>query len=333
MKLVVYPAVEPERLDKIVEAAGAMQVVNAADDRTAQMEIADADAFFGKITRPLLAAAKNLRWIQSPTASLEHYIFPELVEHPAVLTNMRGLYSDVIAEHVLGMMLAFTRNLHTYIRNQATGTWSPVGGEETRVSFATGPGMVNAMDHAHRTLGELALGLVGLGSIGSEIARRASQFDMRVLAVDPIARKAPEGVSTLWPTSRLDEMLAEADMIVVAAPHTPETRHLFTRGRFQKMKRSAYFINIGRGAIVKLDDLVAALEAGEIAGAGLDVFEIEPLPADHPLWRFPNVILTPHIAGQAVCVPARHLGVVVNNVHRFINGQPLINAVDKARWF
>src|SRR5690349_20292977 len=125
MKLVIYPAVDRERLASIVEAAGSMDVINVADEAEARHAIADADAFFGKITPPVLAAAQKLRWIQSPTASLEHYVFPELVSHPAVLTNMRGIYSDVIAEHVLGMMLAFTRHLPHYLRNQAAGRWDP----------------------------------------------------------------------------------------------------------------------------------------------------------------------------------------------------------------
>jgi phosphoglycerate dehydrogenase-like enzyme len=333
MKLVIYPTVDAQRLAKIVEAAGPMRVVNVADEGSARGAIVDADAFFGKITPSLLAAATKLRWIQSPTASLEHYIFPELVAHSAVLTNMRGLYSDVIAEHVLGMMLAFTRNLHTYIRNQAAGRWDPVGGEEARVSFATGPGMTNSIDRAHRTLADQVVGIVGLGHIGAEIARRCGQFGMRVVAVDPVRKDRPEGVTTLMPVERLDELLAQSDFVVIAAPHTPETQQLFTRRRFRAMKDTAYLINIGRGAIVNLDDLVAALEAHEIAGAGLDVFEIEPLPADHPLWKFPNVILTPHVAGQAPQVAARHLGVLVDNIRRFVAGQPLANVVDKARWF
>src|SRR3954452_24868780 len=162
LKFVIHPPVEPERLAKIVAVAGEMQVVNAQDSEAAFQAIADADAFFGKLTPELLAAARRLRWVQSPTASMEHYLFPALVEHPAVLTNMRGLYGDVIAEHVLGIMLAFTRNLHTYIRQQAAARWEPVGGEAQRPSFAAGPGVTNSIDRAHRSLGDLTLGIVGL---------------------------------------------------------------------------------------------------------------------------------------------------------------------------
>jgi phosphoglycerate dehydrogenase-like enzyme len=333
MKLVIHPAVETDRYEKIVAAAGPMQVTNADDEAAARRAIADADAFFGKLTPQLLAASTTLRWVQSPTASLEHYMFPELVAHRAVLTNMRGLYSDVIAEHVLGLMLCFTRNLHTYIRNQFAARWNPVGGEAARGSFSSGPGVANAIDGAHRMLGDLTLGIVGLGHIGAEIARRGADFGMRVLAVDPLRTAAPKGVAALWPPERLDELLRESDFVVIAAPHTPETEQLFRRRQLQAMKRSAYLINIGRGAIVNLADLVAALTAGEIAGAALDVFEIEPLPADHPLWKFPNVILTPHVAGQSPRVAERHLSVLLDNVRRFVRGEPLVNVVDKARWF
>ncbi len=299
MKLVIYPPVEAARHEAIIAAAGTMIVVNAADEPAARAAIVNADAFFGKLSPPLLAAASRLRWVQSPTASLEHYMFPELVAHPVVLTNMRGIYGDIIAEHVLGMMLAFTRNLHTYIRNQAAGRWEPVGGEAARATFAAGPGVTNDIDRAHRVLGDLTLGIVGLGQIGREIARRAAAFEMRVVAVDPLVRGPVEGVAAVWPSDQLDELLRQSDFVVIAAPHTPDTEQLFRRRQFQAMKPSAVFINIGRGAIVSLDDLVAALEAREIAGAGLDVFEIEPLPADHPLWKLPNVILTPHVAGQS----------------------------------
>ncbi len=333
MKLVIYPAVEEERRQKIALAAAPMQVVNAADEEAARQAIVDADAFFGKLTPALLATSTALGWVQSPTASLEHYMFPELVAHPCVLTNMRGLYSDVIAEHVLGLMLCFTRNLHHYIRNQLTACWNPVGGEAARVSFATGPGVTNAIDVAHRTLGDLTVGIVGLGHIGSEIARRCAGFGMRVVAVDPVRETKPDTVAALWLPERLDELLGQSDFVIIAAPHTLETEQLFRRRQLQAMKRSAYLINIGRGAIVHLDDLVAALAANEIAGAGLDVFEIEPLPSDHPLWKFPNVIITPHVAGQSRHVAERHLGVLLDNVRRFVRGEELVNVVDKARWF
>jgi phosphoglycerate dehydrogenase-like enzyme len=334
MKLIVYPAVEAERLARLVEATGPMTVVNAGDEAEVLRNMPDADAFFGKITPTLLAAAPRLRWIQTPTASLEHYLFPELVAHPCVLTNMRGLFSDVIADQVFGYLLCFARNLHIYVLQQARSHWDPVGGEKERVAFTTGPAYVTAMDRAHRQLGGETLGIVGLGSIGSEIARRGLAFGMRVLAVDPVQKTAPEGVAALWPVERLFELLSASAYVVIAAPHTPQTVKLFRRPQFQQMRRDAYFINIGRGAIVDLTDLTAALQAGEIAGAALDVFETEPLPADHPLWQMSSkVLITPHVAGYSPRIAERHLAVLLDNVRRFMHNEPLRNVVDKARWF
>ncbi len=290
--------------------------------------------FSAKLRLPSWPSARRLRWVQSPTASLEHYLFPELIAHPCVLTNMRGLFSDVIADQVFGYILCFARNLHRYIIQQMFGHWAPVGGEEARVAFTSGPGVVNAIDRAHIHLSDATLGIVGLGGIGAEVARRALAFDMRVCAVDPVRTEAPAGVEALWPVERLPDLLAVSDFVVIAAPQTPRTAKMFRRAQFQQMKQSAYLINIGRGAIVDLEDLTAALRAEEIAGAALDVFEIEPLPSEHPLWSMAGkVIITPHVAGYSPRIAERHLGVLLENIRRFVRGQPLQNVVNKANWF
>jgi phosphoglycerate dehydrogenase-like enzyme len=333
MKLLISPAVDSDRFARITAAVPGAIVVNAVDDPTAQREVVDCDAFFGRITPELLARATHLRWIQAPTASMEHYLFPALVEHPASLTNMRGLFSDCIADHVLGFITCFARNLHHYIRHQAQARWEPVGGEAQRVGFAYGAGVTSPIDRAHRQLTGATLGIVGLGSIGAEIALRGMACHMRVVAIDPVQTAAPTGVAALWGPEELPRLLAESDYVVIAAPHTPETAGMFGRKQFQQMKRTAFLINIGRGAIVNLADLCDALAAGEIAGAALDVFEIEPLPADHPLWRFDNVIITPHLAGASPLIAERHLGVLLENIRRFAAGEQLLNVVDKRRWF
>ena len=333
LKLVIHPPIDAARESALGAVAGSLQVVNVPDSTAAQAAIADADAFFGKLTPELLSAATRLRWVQSPTASLEHYLFPALVEHPCVLTNMRGLYSDVIADQVLGYILCAARNLHLYVRQQVERRWSPVGGEQGRVNFATGPGVVNDIDRAHRHLADLTVGIVGYGAIGQEIARRAQAFSMRVVAVDPLVKQSPLPIDALWELDGLPQLLEQSDFVVVAAPHTPETAQMFRAAQFAQMRRSAWFINIGRGAIVSLDDLVQALETKQIAGAALDVFEQEPLPVEHPLWKFENVIITPHVAGYSPRIAERHLGVLVENVRRFVAGEPLENVVNKRMWF
>ncbi len=333
MKLLIYPAIDDSRLAALREAAAELAIVNATRLDDALTEVVEADAFFGKITRELLGKAERLKWVQAPTASLEHYLFPELVEHPCQLSNMRGLFSDVIADHVMGYVLCFARNLHVYLRRQQRAEWMPVGGETERTDFVMGPSFVSLIDRSHIHLADATMGVVGAGAIGAEICRRAAAFGMRVLAVDPVCRSVPGVVEDVWPTARLNDLLHASDFVVIAAPHTPETFKLFNRQRIREMKRSAYLINIGRGVIVDLESLTAALLAGEIAGAALDVFEIEPLPVENPLWQFENVILTPHIAAASRHIAERHLATLVENVRRFAAGDEPTNLVDKRRWF
>jgi phosphoglycerate dehydrogenase-like enzyme len=332
-KLVIFPPLEAERLSRLHAIGPDVQIVNAATPDEARREIANAQGFIGKITPDLLAAAPSLEWIQALTASLEHYVFPELIAHPCRLSNMRGLFSDVLADHVLGLMLCFSRNLHTYIRQQEQERWLAVGGETERTGFVSGPGLPTSIDRVHRALNECSLGIVGVGAIGAEIARRALAFGMTVRGVDPIVRSISGTNIRVEDVDRLPELLAASDFVVVAAPHTPETEGWFRRPQFEQMRRSAVFINIGRGAIVALTDLVAALNEKLIAGAALDVFEIEPLPPAHPLWRMDNVILTPHIGAASVLVPQRHLEVLIENVRRFAASEEPLNLVNKTLWF
>lgn len=333
MKLLIHPSVDPARLIRIREVAAEIDVVNLDDPAVAAREIVDADAFFGKLTPLLLSRARQLRWVQSPTASLEHYLFPELVEHSCQLSNMRGLFSDVIADHVMGLVLCFARNLHLYIRQQQRGVWSPIGDSSYVTDFVSAPGTVTPMDRAHRHLPDCTLGVVGVGSIGAEVLRRAAAFGMRVVGVDPVHRSVPGTLEEIWPVDRLGDLLAISDYVVIAAPHTPETEKLFRRPVIRQMKSTGILINIGRGAIVDLMDLVEALEAGEIAGAGLDVCEVEPLPADHPLWRMPNVIITPHVAAASTRVAERHLETLLENIRLFRHGLPPATLVDKRKWY
>ena len=333
MKLLIHPPVDETRLQKIREAAGDLHVVNATDPAAAMDEITSSDAFFGKLTPELLSRAAQLRWVQAPTASLEHYLFPKLIEHPCRLSNMRGLFSDVIADHVMGCVLCFVRNLHMYLRQQMRRHWEPTGGEAARTTFAAGPGTVSEIDRRHRHVADCTMGVVGVGSIGAEVCRRAAAFGMQLAGVDPVRRQLPGLLLNIWPPERLADLLAFSDFVVIAAPHTPQTAKLFRAEQFRRMKPTACLINVGRGAIVDLADLTAALEAGEIAGAALDVFETEPLPPDHPLWSMENVIITPHVAGASPRVAERHLETLLENIRRFRRGEEPLNLVDKRQWF
>lgn len=332
MNLLIWPAIDVERLQRVFGVTGPDDVVINSDSlESAIAAMPTSDAFFGKLTPQLLAVSRHLKWVQSPTASLEHYIFPELVEHPCVLTNMRGIFSDVIADHVLGYVLTFARNLHLYRDQQWEGRWEPIGGGPALPNFAQGPGVVSPVDRAHRHLADCTLGIVGVGAIGEEVGRRARAFGMRVLGVDSHPRSI-EGVCEVGSLEDLNSLLAQSHFVVISAPHTPRTERMFHGEVLQRMRPDSYLINIGRGAIVDLSDLTAALKENRIAGAALDVSEIEPLPPDHPLWRMSNVLITPHVAAASPRISERHLEVLLTNIERFRNNQPLRNVVNKEEW-
>src|SRR5436190_1810038 len=232
-------------------------------------------------------------------------------------TNFRGIYNDHIGAHILAFVLAFARGLHVFIPQQLRREWKKSPAE-------TG-------DVVH--LPEATALVVGLGGIGAEAARLLSAFGVTVLATDARRTVAPSGVAELHPPNALENLLPRADFVILTVPHTPATEGFFNRARLQRMKRTAFFINIGRGMTTKLDDLVAALQAGEIAGAALDVYEQEPLPSGHPLWALPNVLLTPHMAGHGPYLDERRFEIMADNCRAFAAGHPLRNQVDKASWF
>ncbi len=315
MKFLIYPAIDEQNLTELQNVAGRCELINAGDEVTALANIADADGFFGTLTPALLAQAHKLRWVQAPVAGVEHYLFAELVNSDVTVTNMAGIYSDQIADHAIMFLLMFARGMNIYFRRQLARNWQP------------GVPVIHVSDQT--------LGVVGLGGIGNEVARRGHALGMRVLAVDAKPRARPEHVVELWGIDQLDDLLAESDFVVLCVPHTPETAKLFTLSRLQRMKPTAYLINISRGVVIDLADLTHALQKGVIAGAALDVFEIEPLPADHPLWGMENVLITPHMASNldSPHIPARRMGVVKENLRRFVNDEPLTNVIDKRLWF
>lgn len=286
-------------------------------EEEAKQEIHDADAAFGTVPASALQEATKLKWLQAPAAAPPAgYYYDELVEHPVQVTNFREIYNDHISTHIMTYLLMFARGFHVYFPNQLQRQWKP-----------------QALDAGVVYLPEATALVLGVGGIGAETAAHCAHFGMRVIGVDARRRDRPEGVHELYGPEELDRLLPEADFVIMTIPHTPQTEGLMNVDRFRKMKDSGCLINIGRGMTVVLDDLVEALRGGEIAGAGLDVFEIEPLPPDHPLWSMPNVILTPHTAGYGPYLDDRRAEVLVENARRFAAGEPLINLVDKKSWF
>jgi phosphoglycerate dehydrogenase-like enzyme len=303
---------------RLSAALPALEVVVAEDPARAAEVAPHAQAAFGTMAPALLRTAASLRWLQAPQAAPPAgYYTPELVAHPAVVTNFREIYNDHIGAHIMAFVLAFARGLHLYIPRQLRREWRPEPGESSGVLH----------------LPESSALIVGVGGIGAETARLCAAFGMHVMGVDARRREAPPGVLKLDGPDALDSLLPLADFVILTVPHTPATEGFMHRARFQRMKRTAFFINIGRGMTTRLDDLVAALRAGEIAGAALDVFEQEPLPPEHPLWTLPNVLITPHTAGHGPYLDERRFQILLDNSRRFLAGQPLRNVVDKAGWF
>jgi phosphoglycerate dehydrogenase-like enzyme len=302
---------------RVAEADVGVRVLQPETIEEAKRDIVEADAAFGALPLEVLKCATRLRWLQAPQiAPPAGFYYPELVDHPVVVTNQREIFNDHIGAHIMAFVLAFARGLHYYLPQQYRREYKPRPNDT---------GVVH--------LPEASALILGVGGIGAEAARLCKAFGMTVIGVDGRRKDLPEGVDEMHPPERLDELLGRADFVIMTIPHTPETEGMMDRARLRRMKPSGFLINIGRGMTVRLDDLVAALEAGEIAGAGLDVYEIEPLPADHALWSAPNVLLTPHTAGYGPYLDDRRLDILLDNCRRFAKDEPLRNVVDKSVWF
>ena len=262
----------------------------------------------------VVKAAPRLRWIHSSAAGVGSLLSPELTARGIVLTNSRGVHGDVIAEHVVGVTIMAFHKLHVAVRRQAEGVWA-------RREISADPPI--------RLLRGATVGIVGLGAVGAAVARAAAALGASVVAI----RRRPErgataGVAWLGGPADLDELLARADVVVLAAPLTASTRALIGARELARMKPGALLVNVGRGKLVAEADLVDALQRGAIAGAALDVVEHEPLDPQSPLWRLPNVILTPHTAGFRGDYWDVVSDLFAENLARFDRGEPLLNVVD-----
>jgi len=291
-----------------------------ADDRaTLAREAADADVFYGFECPPeIVAEAPRLRWIQSVSAGIERNLSPEVIARGIAVTNGSGIASAGIAEHVIAMMLALARNLHVAFALQREARWD-------RPAVMAGSGT------PVREIGGSRIAVLGLGPIGATVARHAAALGATVRGMrrHPPAR-ADAPYEAVVGSDGLDALLGWADFVVLAVPHTPDTERMIGARELGLMRRDAYLVNIARGSVVDEEALVDALRRGAIAGAGLDVFREEPLPATSPLWQLPNVLVTPHVAGVTPHYFQRALALFVENLERFLAGRPLRNLVDPA---
>ncbi|MBI3330030.1 MAG: D-2-hydroxyacid dehydrogenase [Nitrospinae bacterium] len=314
--VIVPPNTQPDWPQKIRAAIPDCQVHLFDSAEAAMQAIEDADAAYGNIVPELFRRAKRLRWIQAPAAAPPvGYYHKDLIESNVIVTNQREIYNDHIGAHILAFVLAFARGFHRYIPQQIQGHWQPQG--------------LRAITY----LPESTALIIGVGGIGGEAARLCAAFGMTVLGVDPRRPSAPPAMKELHRPDDLHRLLPQADFVIMTVPQTPQTLGLMAAREFRLMKHTAYLINIGRGGCVVLDDLVEALRSGQIAGAGLDVFQVEPLPSDHLLWAMPGVLITPHVAGVGPYLQERRTELFIENCQRFDAGRPLLNVVDKANWF
>jgi phosphoglycerate dehydrogenase-like enzyme len=292
-------------------------VSEAWDRDTLRRLLPEADAAFTPfVDRDIFPSASRLRWVQSPAVGVGSLMFPELLSSPVVITSARGIRARAIAEHVLGVTIALARQLPSAIRAQIAHRWAQEELEGAAVDV--------------RTLQGQRMGIVGLGAIGLELVKIAAPFGFRVSAIRRRAGEPrPEGVESVWPPDRLPDLLAQSDVVVLAAPHTPETKRLIGKRELDRIKRGALLVNIARGKLVDDDAVIDALRDGRLGGAALDVFSEEPLDPASPYWDLPNVIITPHTSGAMKDYWTPLVALFADNLRRFEKGEPLRNVVDK----
>lgn len=267
-----------------------------------------------RLRESVISADSKVRWIQTWSAGVNNLPLTELQQKEVAVTSANGVHAYPISETIFGLMLALTRKIDTYVKNQKQKKW-------------------HHANMKHEIHGK-TIGIIGVGAIGSETAKIAKAFGMTVLGIRHSGRAA-EYVDEMSTPDQLNEVLRRCDYVVVTLPLTEETKHMFKAEQFEQMKDSAFFINIGRGPIVDEADLISALKTGQIAGAGLDVFEVEPLPENSPLWNIEQVIITPHTSGSTEFYDQRLLqDIFIPNLKKYIEGeQPMINLLDYSKGY
>ena len=308
----------PEAVENLRQQFPEHEFVHPPTPEAWAKEIEDAEVAIGSFLPPkVLVTLPKLKWVHSTAAAVHQYIVPEFVASPILLTNGRTTFASTVAEHVIAIMFALARQLPASVRFQEKRAW---GQQEL---FDAKPGV--------RQIRGAMLGLVGVGSIGEEVAKRAKALGMKVIAVrHNVQKPLPVGIDVVYGPTDLPTLLSQSDFVVLAAPVTASTRHLIAAEQLSHMKRDAYLINVGRGALIDEVALHNALKTKQIAGAGLDVFEEEPLPPTSPLWALENLLITPHCGGFIANLWELHVDLIARNLRRYLAGEPLVGLVDKS---
>ena len=292
--------------------------VVAVTPDTVMKEIADADAFIGEIKPEHVRAGKNLKWVAIMSAGAERVLHlsggNDLRDSNIILTNNKVVQGPEIADHAMAMLLTLTRGINIFMGHRQQEIWQgrPYSGIELNGKTAV---------------------VIGVGGIGTQIALRANAFGMEVIGVDPEDRPYLPFIKKYVKPDQLDEVIPQADVVFISAPHTPKSHKMMGGKQFDMMKKNSYFIAVSRGGIYDMPGLVRALDSKRLAGAGVDVTDPEPLPKGHALWKFDNAIITPHIAGRSDLDRGRMVGTITENIRRFVDGQPLLNVVDKTKGY
>ncbi len=274
--------------------------------------IADVDILFGGIGEDVMPEATALRWVHQPHAGVEGFMYPAFKASDVILTNCRGLYGTQIAEHAFALLLSITRRIPEQLEFMKTKHWERVPCVE---------------------LAGMTMGILGLGGIGRAIAARAQTFELNVIAADVEPIDKPDTVSEFYRLDGLMAFLAKSNILMVCCPSTPETHKLLSDAQFNQMPDASYLVNVSRGRVIDETALVTALQSGQLAGAGLDVTYTEPCPPESPLWEQQNVILTSHSAGSSQHIRRRAMQLFIDNLHRYVKGEPLVNVVDKQKGY
>ncbi|MFC1740575.1 D-2-hydroxyacid dehydrogenase [Pseudomonadota bacterium] len=310
---------KPERLAGFQAVAPGVEIVLVSNPEEAAAQAQDAQVLIGFCNQEILAVAPQLHWVQVYSSGVDRCVInPGMQTGNKLLTNGQRIASPALAEHAIAMMMTLARGLDVYHSNQLNNSW------DRNPNLGAG----EFMELAGRTVL-----VVGLGGIGTQVAMRAHGLGMRVIATRGSRREGPDYVEYVGLSDELIELAGQADVVVNTVPLTDRTRGIFNAVFFAAMKPTAYFISVGRGASTVTDDLVAALNEGEIAGAGLDVTDPEPLPADHVLWQTPRVIITPHTAGRSDKSRDRLYLLVQENLRRYVAGEPMLSVVDIERGY
>ena len=308
-------------VEKLAEDFPQVQVVNRDSYDGVEDDLRNAEVILTISLRPeQFALCRQLRWIHAPTSAVHQFQFPDLVNSDVVVTNSTEVHGPVVAEHVVAQIFALAKKIPQIAILQQEHVW----GQET---------VWNAGPHPREVVGA-TLGLIGVGSIGRRVAQMASAIGMRVIAIrEHVEKRTPAGVEQVFSPSQIDDLLRQSDFVVIAAPLVPATEKLIDAARLRVMKPDAYLINVGRGPQVDEAALFEALRARRIAGAALDVFEHEPLPADSPLWDLDNLLISPHTAGLTEKLWHRHYEHLSANLRRYFAKKPLQSTVDKRKGY